>query len=308
MPELMRIQEPSTEAVAPLPRPKPSPKARTVANAFSNPRDFLQNRFVYLVVSPRARGLSIGINTNPDKKCNFDCSYCEVNRAVPAESTVLDLALMAEELRNTLALSQSGGLARLPMYAQLPDELLQLRHVALSGDGEPTLSGLFPEALQTVVHVRATSPWGFFKIVVITNGTGLDRPPVQEALDLLTLSDEVWVKLDAGTQSYMDQINRADCSLEHILDNILLTARQRPIVIQSLFTALNGAEVPRPEVEAYAGRLRQLAVNGAQIDRVQIYSATRPAPQSACTHLSLKSLASISQIVRSMSGLKVEVF
>ena len=39
--------------------------------AFGCPRDFLGNRFVYVVVSARARGLSIGLNMNPDKCVQF---------------------------------------------------------------------------------------------------------------------------------------------------------------------------------------------------------------------------------------------
>ena len=46
-------------------------------------RDLDQNRYVYAVVSRRARGLSIGVNLNPDKVCNFDCPYCQVDRTTP---------------------------------------------------------------------------------------------------------------------------------------------------------------------------------------------------------------------------------
>ena len=53
-------------------------------NPFSIPRNFLNNRFVYVTVSPRAKGLSVGVNLNPDKLCNFDCVYCEVNRLAPS--------------------------------------------------------------------------------------------------------------------------------------------------------------------------------------------------------------------------------
>ena len=49
-------------------------------NPFAIPRNLLHNRFVYVTVSPRAKGLSVGVNMNPDKQCNFDCVYCEVNR------------------------------------------------------------------------------------------------------------------------------------------------------------------------------------------------------------------------------------
>src|SRR5579864_4071125 len=71
--------------------------------AFGCPRDYLDNRFVYVVVSSRARGLSIGINMNPDKTCNFDCVYCEVHRNEAPREQILDVDVMAAELNKTLA-------------------------------------------------------------------------------------------------------------------------------------------------------------------------------------------------------------
>src|SRR5271170_5787861 len=76
-------------------------------SAFALPREFLGNRFVYVVVSSRARGLSIGVNMNPDKRCKFGCEYCEVNRDVPALETSLDVDVMAGELQHTLGLARS---------------------------------------------------------------------------------------------------------------------------------------------------------------------------------------------------------
>src|SRR5579859_6215129 len=102
--------------------------------AFGYPRDFLENKFVYLVVSPRAGGLSIGVNLNPVLKCNLNCLYCEVSRSEPPRAERLDIDKMAAELSATLALAYSGSLGQLPRYASLPAELLELRHVALSGD------------------------------------------------------------------------------------------------------------------------------------------------------------------------------
>src|SRR5438093_11653739 len=108
------------------------PKKRTVPRLsckaesnFGCPRDFLNNRFVYVVVSPRARGLSIGVNLNPDKHCNFDCPYCEVNREAPARDLVLDVNTMAAELERTLRFVEDGRLRELPPYTQVPAELLQ---------------------------------------------------------------------------------------------------------------------------------------------------------------------------------------
>jgi wyosine [tRNA(Phe)-imidazoG37] synthetase (radical SAM superfamily) len=195
-----------------------------------------------------------------------------------------------------------------PWYHTLPDELLQLRHVALSGDGEPTLSPRFGEALQAVVHIRAVSGLPFFKLVLLTNATGLDQPQVMHGLKHLTRSDEVWAKLDGGTQAYINKVNRASVPLEKILSNILLLGRQRPLVIQSLFPAINGEEPPLQEIEQYARRLLELRKAGAQISLVQIYSATRPSPSSESGHLPLKVLSRIAQTVRQTAGLAAEVF
>src|SRR5439155_21398946 len=109
--------------------------------------------------------------------------------------------------------------------------------VALSGDGEPTLAPHFLDAVRAVVHVRALGKFPFFKMVLITNATGLDLPHVRESLKLFTQQDEIWAKLDAGTQSRMDVVNHPDCSLEKVLKNILLIAKQRPVIIHSIFAS-----------------------------------------------------------------------
>jgi hypothetical protein len=54
--------------------------------------------------------------------------------------------------------------------------------------------------------------------------------------------------------------------------------------------------------------LRELKAGGAQIPLVQIYSATRPTPNSDCGHLPLKALSRIALAVRQIAGLKAEVF
>lgn len=276
--------------------------------AFGHARDFLGNRFVYVVISPRARGLSIGINMNPDRRCNFDCRYCEVDRSEPARETQLDVAVMAAELRKTLATVLSGRLREGPWYNTLPDQLLRLQHVALSGDGEPTLAENFLEAAETVVHVRALGEFPFFKLVLITNATGLDQPQVQQGLKLFTREDEVWAKLDGGSLAYLERVNRPDVPIEKILENILSLARQRPVVIQSLFPSILGEEPSLAEITQYVQRLGDLKAGGAQISLVQIYSATRPTPNSGCRHLPLRVLSHIAQTVRQATGLKAEVF
>ena len=89
---------------------------------------------------------------------------------------------------------------------------------------------------------------------------------------------------------------------------MLSLARQRPVIIQSLFPAIDGQGPPSSEIDMFAQRLRALKDAGAQIPLVQIYSATRPTPHSQCGHLPLRMLSHIAQRVREVTGLKAEVF
>src|SRR5438045_1010508 len=76
----------------------------------SHPRNFETNRFVYPVVSRRSGGVSIGVNLNPDKVCNFDCIYCQVDRVSAAETKFVDLAQLLDELDHGLSLVTTGQL------------------------------------------------------------------------------------------------------------------------------------------------------------------------------------------------------
>lgn len=263
---------------------------------------------MYAVISSRARGLSVGVNMNPDRKCNFGCIYCEVDRSAHPRDKSLDIEVMAEELLKTITFIGEGKLHDYPHYAALPEELLELRHVALSGDGEPTLAPHFSDAVEAIVHIRAMGRAPFFKMVLLTNATGLDQPQVQHGLKHFTKYDEIWAKLDGGTQAFLNKVNRLDISLDKILANILLVARQRPVVIQSLFPVINGESPPLEEIEQYALRLKELKANGAQIPLVQIYSATRLANHKECEHLPLRALSHIALTVRQVAGLHAEVF
>jgi wyosine [tRNA(Phe)-imidazoG37] synthetase (radical SAM superfamily) len=276
--------------------------------ASGSPRDFLDNRFVYVVLSPRAGGLSIGINLNPDKACNFNCIYCEVNRNEAPRESVIDADIVVTELRRTLETVLSGGLRERANYRTLPADLLKLRHLALSGDGEPTLCPQFSEIVEKAVHVRACGKFPFFKLVLITNASGLNRMEVQEGLRHFTMQDEIWAKLEAGTQEAMDRINQLHFPIETILANILELARQRPVIIQSLFPSIAGTGPSASEIDAYVARLSELKANGAQIPLVQIYSASRPSAHPQSGHLPLRALKEIAKKVREATGLKAEIF
>lgn len=272
----------------------------------SQPREFLGHRYVYAVISSRARGLTIGVNMNPNQACNYQCPYCEVVRTPDKADAKLDLKILTRELIHVVALAQCGRINEWKQFAGAPAELLTLKNVALSGDGEPSLVSNFDEIVKEVLTIRHLL--SHFKVVLITNGSGLHRPTVQRGIDRLAPEDEVWIKLDAGTQEAMKRINGPEASLETTLKNILTIATRRPVVIQSLFCIQGEIEPSEEEITAYVARLNELKAAGAQISLVQVYSACRPSARPGSKHLPLARLSQIARRVREETGIAAEVF
>ena len=87
---------------------------KSVALFAQHPRQWRRNRYVYPVISGRSKGLSIGINLNPDKRCNFDCVYCSVDRAGVGGSPHVDMDVLEQELDEMLSLAASGEIFQAP--------------------------------------------------------------------------------------------------------------------------------------------------------------------------------------------------
>src|SRR3990172_3508038 len=68
----------------------------------AHPRTFRANHYVYPVLSRRSGGISIGINLNLDKVCNFHCVYCQVDRATAAEKEFVGIERLTSELDATI--------------------------------------------------------------------------------------------------------------------------------------------------------------------------------------------------------------
>lgn len=280
---------------------------RSLRVAFeSHPSRWRENRYVYPVISRRSRGLSIGVNLNPDMVCNFDCIYCQVDRSRPPRISDVDLDTLETELRGLLA--DPAVIFRDDAFQGVPAALRALRNIAFSGDGEPTRAECFPQAVERVVRLRRELAPPQTRIVVITNACFLAEPSVAAALAKLDGENgEIWAKLDAGTDEYYRRVNRSGYSLEHVLDGILHAGRQRPIVIQSLFMAIHGAAPPAEEIEAYVGRLAELVRGGCRIKAVQVYTVARRTAEPFVSELHPDELLAIAQRVE-RAGLPVECF
>ncbi len=272
-------------------------------------RTFDDNRFVYPVLSRRAKGLSIGVNLNPDKVCNFDCIYCQVDRRSEAATKFVETDQLFDELRAMLQLVASGRLYDDARFASVPEHLRRLNDIAFSGDGEPTTYRNFDEIVVRAADLRDASGATDAKLVLITNASMFHRAETQRALEVFDRRHgEIWAKLDAGTDEYFQTVNRTKVSFARILENITEVARVRPLVIQSLLMNIDGVPPSDSEIDAYCGRLNDVLVAGGRIKLVQVYTVARTPAESVVTALSDTEVDRIVTSVRAGTGLPVDAY
>jgi wyosine [tRNA(Phe)-imidazoG37] synthetase (radical SAM superfamily) len=289
------------------PMPNPSPGLREAYRRHE--RRWADNLYVYAVVSRRSHGVSVGVNLNPGKECNFDCVYCQVDRRIPPRVRKVDLERMALELELVLQAAADGSLYDRPPFNALPANRREVRDIAFSGDGEPTTYPRFREAVEVAAAARARFGLDATKIVLITDAAYLAKPAVREALEVLDANNgEIWAKLDAGTEGYFQLIDRANVSLAQVLENILDAARVRPVVIQSLFMRVNGESIAAAELDAYCDRLNQLLGAGGQIKGIQLYTIARTPAEPAVAPLPDDELDRLAEAVRARVKAPVETF
>ena len=229
---------------------------------------------VYPVYSRRSRGLSLGINLFPDEKqCSFDCPYCEVFPF--STNAVFSAEQMEEDLRSAVSSCLS--------------EKVSVKDICFSGNGEPTQSTHFPDALKLAAAVRAEMVPDA-NLVLITNGAGLLDKRIFSLLQEAAFSPglDIWLKVDAGTQLWYEKMNRSEIPFEEIILKIKEFAACAPFTIQAMLCAVDGSGPPPEESEAWEKLIVELAAiaetsvvngKGGGIRKVQIYGKARPAPE-----------------------------
>lgn len=271
----------------------------------SHERSFETNRFVYPVLSRRSQGVSIGVNLNPDKICNFDCIYCQVDRTTTSETRFVEMQQLLEELDQMLALVSSGELFQSEHFSDVPKHLQRLNDIAFSGDGEPTTYKNFDEIIQACAELKQQHQLSDVKMVLITNASMFHREHVKRGLEIMDANQgEIWAKLDAGSDDYYQLIERTSIPFQQILDNLEAAAQVRPLVIQSLFMQVNQEAPTEKELELYCDRLAQILAAGGQISLVQVYTIARRPAESFVTPLADHEVDRIVELVTSKTGIQ----
>jgi len=152
---------------------------------------------------------------------------------------------LLNELDAMLELATSGELFELPEFRSVPEALRRLNDIAFSGDGEPTTFTNFDEIVASVADRKERLGLSDVKLVLITNASIFHRPAVQRALKILDRHNgEIWAKLETGTEKAYQRIARTKIPFQRVLQNITNAAKERPLILQSLFMKIDGSPPP----------------------------------------------------------------
>lgn len=248
-------------------------------------RDSAGLTYVYPVISRRAGGVSVGINLNPNNACNWQCIYCQVPNLTRGPAPDIDLLQLEDELRWMLEQIVRGDF----MQSRVPEGARHLNDVAFSGNGEPTTSKQFSECVALVGQVlKDFGLAGKIKLVLITNGSQLDRPDVQSALaQMKDLNGEVWFKFDRAPDGRFNDVNQVVLSVSQVARRLKTASALCPTWLQTCMFAQDGKLPGDGALVAWLEFVRARLAEGVLLQGVLLYGLARqPMLPGASDHLS----------------------
>jgi len=259
--------------------PKPASQPVRWLTFSDHDPDFLNLTYVYPVLSRRMQGISIGINLNTNNACNWACAYCQVPGLHRGDAPEVNLNLLEAELKGLL---DNPALSPL-IPPETPESLRQIRDIAFSGNGEPTSSPQFVQAVE--IARRQRDAHGLkIPLVLITNGSLLLRPEVQTGVKALAdAGGVVWFKVDRLLPESMKRINGISYKPEQIQHRLDVACSLAPVWLQTCWLAWDGQA---PGADDEAAYLEFVARNAQKIQGVHLYGLARPSLQPEASHLS----------------------
>ena len=240
-------------------------------SVFDHRRDNLGKTYVYAVLSRRSGGVSIGINLNPNKACNWRCVYCQVDGLAYGKAPPIDLERLRQELADTLSEWQDHAIV----------------DVSFSGDGEPTSALQFADVVRLVATVlEEFSLLGKIKIVLITNGSLMLRDHVIEGLKALReVYAEVWFKIDSFNEEGHWHLNHFSTTMVARMQQLAKAVETCPTFIQSCLFPYDGK--PSETMENYVQGLEHIMAAHIPIQGVLLYAPIRESHQPEGSHIAL---------------------
>ena len=248
-------------------------------------RDSAGLMYVYPVLSRRSGGISIGINLNPNRACNWRCLYCQVPDLVRGSAPAIDRKRLKTELDGFLYEVISGDFYN--RYA-VAKEARVIKDIAISGDGEPTSAPAFDRVVAVVIEaMRDAGLPDATPLILITNGSLLHRANVKTALSLINdINGEVWFKLDTTSDRQLRIINHAKLSMKRVKDNLSIATARCHTWLQTCVFQLDGKVLLDETRAEYLRFLASSLAAGLEIKGVLLYGLARPSMQAEAQRLS----------------------
>jgi wyosine [tRNA(Phe)-imidazoG37] synthetase (radical SAM superfamily) len=225
-------------------------------------------------VNSRRLGLSQGIDLLPPKTCNFNCVYCEINKAPQISCK------RGEHVPTATILAEIDGL--LEDAARVRD----LDVFTITASGEPTLHTGIGKIIRHIKE-KTDKP-----VAILTNGSQLHLKEVRQ--DLLA-ADIVIPSLDAARPESFRRVNRpAKCcaDLETIINGIAEFSREfaGEVWLEILLVeSINDSPEDIAALKNAIGRIRPT--------RVQLNTVARPPYESFAKPLTHKRMEEIKGLI-----------
>ncbi|MBI1977161.1 MAG: radical SAM protein [Candidatus Omnitrophica bacterium] len=275
----------------------------------------LQDAAVYGPIHSRRYGHSLGINPLPVtyKFCDFDCVYCQYGwtpQPLPPTAARTEESSAQTELRALRPGSPAKKTnERLKSLAQLISEIesafqrfkaqrTPIDVMTIAGNGEPTLYPRFLRFVQELIQLR-NRYFPNVKIGILSDSTQCHRLEIKQALELL---DERCMKLDAGDQEIVGQINKpiGKFNFEKMLAALKAL---HSVTIQSLFVQGSCGNATPKQIDHWIR-----AIDFVQPSSVQVYTIDRPPADSGIRVVPVERLREIAELCEKRTGISTEVF
>lgn len=240
---------------------------------YNHDRDIVQLTYVYPVVSRRAGGVSLGINLNPNNKCNWQCIYCQVPHLQRGVAEEVDLTVLEKELDSFLVEILHGTY----MQQHVPEQCRQLQDLAISGNGEPTTCPNFSDVVALIVRLMQKYQLDI-PLRLISNGSYMHKPHIQQGLALMAKQQgEVWFKVDVLGEAMSKAINGVSLSASWQAKQLQQAAQACPTWIQTC--VMQQQLDDDMYMVNYVRWLKEVLIQGVSIEGVLLYGLARPSMQ-----------------------------
>ena len=268
-------------------------------------RDVAGYTYVYPVISRRARGVSLGINLNPNNACNWRCVYCQVPNLTFGKAPDCDLTLLERELTEMLeALVEGDYLER-----HVPADSRVVRDLAFSGNGEPTSSPQFAQAIE--LARRTLDRFAALRelpMVLISNGSLVHQSKVQEGLRALARGHGVlWFKLDSATDEGAERLNGQRQGIERTRTNLRLASELVATWLQTCVLERSGEPPSAAEQDAWLRFVEAELERGTTLQGVHLYGLARRSWQPEAPELAPLPIDWIERYAERIRALGLEV-